>query len=583
MTHLRDDPTRFREEMLAGFVASYGRYVRRVPGASGVMRADSPRAGKVAVVVGGGSGHYPAFCGLVGPGLADAAVVGEVFTSPSAEQAYRVAAAVDGGAGVLFTFGNYAGDVMNFGAAGDRLNRAGVPCRTVLVTDDVASGPRDKPELRRGIAGGLFVFKAAAAAAERGLGLAEVERVARKANDHTRTVGVAFAGCTLPGQRAPLFEVSPGLMEVGLGIHGEAGVETAELVDSRRLAGLMVGRLLEERPSGGSGRVALLLNGLGATKYEEMFVLAHPLLQELETLGLEVVLPEAGELVTSLDMAGCSLSLMWLDDELEELWTAPADSPGFRRPATGAPAAVLFTAAAPPVHDDTVSADVGAGAAPVMPAAAGPAADAVRHALHAIRETLILNEELLSRLDAAAGDGDHGSGMVRGARAATEAADRSTGDAASVLTAAGDAWADGAGGTSGMLWGGMLRAAGAALRDAVDGPGPAASAAVDAAVAEVVRLGRAEPGDKTLLDSLVPLADSLRGELARGAGLAEAWACAARVASTAAADTAALTPRVGRARPLAERSVGVPDPGATSLALCATVVGETILAQAGVL
>ncbi|WP_345399435.1 dihydroxyacetone kinase family protein, partial [Haloechinothrix salitolerans] len=329
MTRLFNDPARFRDDMVDGFVAAYARYVSRVSGASGVLRASGPVPGKVSVIVGGGSGHYPAFCGLVGPGFADGAVIGDIFTSPSAEQAYLVGKALDGGAGVLFSYGNYNGDVMNFGLAESRLRGEGIDCRTVVVTDDVASA--DTVERRRGIAGDFCVFKAAGAAADRGEAIAEVERIARKANDRTRTLGAAFAGCTFPGKTEPLFTVDPAKMELGLGIHGEPGVATTERLTATELAELLVERLLVERPADADGRAGVILNGLGSTKYEELFVVWKAVSARLAAAGIEVVSPEVGELVTSLDMAGCSLTLHWLDDELAELWDAPADTPAFRR------------------------------------------------------------------------------------------------------------------------------------------------------------------------------------------------------------------------------------------------------------
>ena len=331
MTSIFNDPEAFREDMTAGFVAAYGRYVEAVPGASGVMRVGGARAGKVSLIIGGGSGHYPAFCGTVGPGVADGAVMGDVFTSPSTEQAYRVAKALDGGAGVLFSYGNYAGDVLNFDAAQVRLRDEGIDCRTVLCTDDVSSASADEREKRRGVAGDLCVFKIAGAAADGGASLDEVEALAQRTNEVTRTFGVAFAGCTLPGQSEPLFTVEPGKIELGMGIHGEPGVRTADSVGAAELATMLVEPLLEERPEGADGRAAVLLNGLGATKYEELFVLYKDVVAALEGAGVQPVMPEVGELVTSLDMAGCSLTICWLDDELEALWKAPADTPAFRR------------------------------------------------------------------------------------------------------------------------------------------------------------------------------------------------------------------------------------------------------------
>ena len=199
MTRIFDDPRAFADDALAGLAAAYPGYVLRVEG--GVLSAAASRPGQVAVVIGGGSGHYPAFAGLVGPGLATAAACGKVFASPSAGQAYRVARSVESGGGVLFSYGNYAGDRMQFGQAEQRLREDGVDARTVVVTDDIASAPPGQMEERRGIAGGLAVFKVAGAAAESGLSLDEVERLARKANSCTRTLGVAFEGCTLPGSR----------------------------------------------------------------------------------------------------------------------------------------------------------------------------------------------------------------------------------------------------------------------------------------------------------------------------------------------------------------------------------------------
>jgi dihydroxyacetone kinase len=222
VTRLYDDPARFTEDMVAGFLdANAGRVVGVL---GGVVRATEPRPGKVGVVVGGGSGHYPAFCGVVGPGFADGAVIGNVFTSPSAAEAASVGQAVDAGAGVLLTTGNYAGDVMNFGLAVDQLRAQGIDARYFAVTDDVASAPASEIGKRRGIAGDFTVFKAASAAAEAGYDLDGVERVAALANDRTRTLGVAFDGCTMPGAKEPLFTVPEGMMGLGLGIHGEPGV-----------------------------------------------------------------------------------------------------------------------------------------------------------------------------------------------------------------------------------------------------------------------------------------------------------------------------------------------------------------------
>ncbi len=329
MTRIVNDAATFKDELIDGFVAAYGRYVKRVPNASGVMRLDAPQPGKVSLLIGGGSGHYPAFCGYVGPGLADVAVIGNIFASPSGEQVYRCTKASDGGAGVLYAYGNYSGDVMNFDMAQARGRAEGIDVRTVTVTDDVASAPADDRAARRGIAGDLFVFKVAGASAARGDALDDVERLARHANARARSFGVAFGGCTLPGRSEPLFAVEPGRMELGLGVHGEPGIRSSVLLPAREIARLLVETLLDDAPEGAGSRAAVLLNGLGSTTYEELFVLYKDIHSLLQGAGLDLHAPLVGEAVTSLDMEGCSLSLLWLDEELEPLWDAPASSPAF--------------------------------------------------------------------------------------------------------------------------------------------------------------------------------------------------------------------------------------------------------------
>ncbi|NLU71556.1 dihydroxyacetone kinase family protein [Streptomyces sp. HNM0575] len=419
------DASTFKSDWIRGLVAARSRTVRAVPGAYGVMSRSAPEPGRVGVVIGGGCGHYPAFAGLVGPGLADAAAIGDVFTSPSAEQVYRTARAVDGGAGVFFSFGNYAGDVMHFGLAASRLGAEGIDSRTVLVTDDVASGPPDRTEERRGVAGGFFVFKAASAAAHRGDSLEQVEAVARHVNSRTRTYGAAFAGCTLPGHDEPLFTVEPGAMELGLGIHGEAGAETVPALAPGDLADVLVDRVLDELPPGRS--VAVLLNGLGRTTPEDLLICYGRVHERLVAAGRIPYRPEVGDFVTSLDMAGISLSVTVLDDELTALYDAPCETPGFTRVA-GRPGDPGAEGDADGGVDDGVDDGVDGSAADVPSPGVPPdgsdepprgvAAQLLAAALDVVRE----NEEELGRLDAVCGDGDHGQGMVRGLRAALAAA-----------------------------------------------------------------------------------------------------------------------------------------------------------------
>jgi dihydroxyacetone kinase len=555
MTTLYNDPAEFADDQLAAFVDLYADRLRGVPGGVVGHRGADPI---VAVVVGGGSGHYPAFAGLVGPGFASGAVVGNVFTSPSAAQVYAVAKAANQGRGVILSFGKYAGDVMNFGIAAERLRREGIDTRIVHVTDDIASAPAHDD--RRGIAGDFSVFKAMGAAAAAGSDLDEVERIGRAANAATRTFGVAFSGCTMPGADGPLFSVPDGHMGVGLGIHGEPGIRDAPLLPAREFARLLVDGILADRPATEGDRVAVIVNGLGTTKHEELFLLWGEIKPLLTAAGLTVVEPEVGELVTSLDMGGCSLTLMWLDDELETVWRADAYAPGYRKQA--APLARLREVdASEEAADETDAPEPTAAGAALAPLVL----DGLRALLGALRE----NEVELGRIDAVAGDGDHGRGMVRGADGALRAAERFTGAGPGwILRRAGLAWAADAGGTSGVLWGAGLEAAGDALTDARNAYDAAAAVdAVEAFADAILELGRAELGDKTLVDALLPFRDALRAAVAEGQSLSEAWDAAVVAATAAAATTAGLTPKKGRARPLAEKSVGTPDAGATSFAL----------------
>ena len=562
MTKLFNDPSVFMDEMLEGFFDIYPQYVSRVPG--GMVRSTSSAESKVSVVVGGGSGHYPAFYGVVGDGFADGAVVGNIFTSPSTQDVYNVAKAANNGGGVLLITGNYAGDVLNFKQAQDKLNSAGIQTHYLWTTDDIASATIEEKHKRRGIAGSFAVFKVAGAAAEEGSTLDEVFRIATKANDSVRTYGVGFSGCTLPGAESTLFSVPKGMMELGLGIHGEPGISEGAIPSSEELANILVPGVLKELKDSPIKRIAVILNGLGATKYEELFVLWKSVSQLLKAAGYEVVQPEVGEIVTSLEMAGCSLSIMLLDSELERLWCAPADTPAYRkspRSITSHAKSFSNTAENVQVNDSKISSSA------FSHKAASEVSDMFGHLL-----TMLMSAETeLGKIDAVAGDGDHGRGMVKGTKAAYEASQAIVARGAglsSVFTAIGDSWAEKAGGTSGVLWGAALGSAAKSLDDNASTLSP--SQIIDLfnqGVRTIQELGKASPGDKTMLDAMHPFCETLALEYNNGATFNDAWSTASQVAEKAAQETAHLIPKIGRARPLAERSLGHPDAGAVSFAM----------------
>jgi dihydroxyacetone kinase len=321
---LVNDPFDVVDEALEGFVAAHADAVALVAPRVIARRASVPD--KVGVVVGGGSGHEPAFVGYVGTGLADAVACGNVFASPSADVVLSAIHAADHGRGVILLFGNYAGDVMNFGLAAQLAAAEGISVAEFHIADDVASAPRAQADRRRGIAGMVIVFKIAGAAAERGDPLEEVLRLARKANDATYSVGIALSACEVPGSGGPTFELGPGEIEIGMGVHGEPGIRRGPLETADALAETLVGMIDDDIVDRGSGEVALLVNGLGATAHLDQYILYRGARHALEARGLRVVRSLVGEYITSLEMSGASLTVTVLDDELLALYDAPARS-----------------------------------------------------------------------------------------------------------------------------------------------------------------------------------------------------------------------------------------------------------------
>jgi dihydroxyacetone kinase-like protein len=321
-------PNAVVDEMIEGYVAAYPKYVKVLPeNKRSVVSVETARAGKVGVVIGGGSGHEPAFMGLIGRGFADGVPVGNVFASPPPDPILEVTRAVNGGAGVVYMYGNYAGDCMNFDMAAELAEMEDIPVQTVLVTDDTASAPLSQADRRRGIAGGFLVFKTAGAAADQGYTLDEVVRAARKANANLRTMGVALSPCAVPQTGKPSFVLGEDEMEIGLGIHGEPGIERGTLKTADEVTDALLERILEDMPITAGERVVVMVNGLGSTPHMELFVVYRRVAKRLKDLGVSIHRSFVGEYVTSLEMGGCSVSVMKLDDELIRLIDHPTDTP----------------------------------------------------------------------------------------------------------------------------------------------------------------------------------------------------------------------------------------------------------------
>jgi dihydroxyacetone kinase-like protein len=324
-------PEDFVDEMLEGIYFAHSADLGYVGDDLRCMVSNKPREGKVGIVTGGGSGHLPLFLGYVGEGMLDGCAVGGVFQSPSSEQIYQIIKAIDQGAGVLCLYGNYTGDIMNFDMACEMAQLDGIETRTVLGNDDVASAPREKSEIRRGVAGIFFAYKAAGAAAAAGASLAEVERCAVKAKNSIATMGVALSPCIVPEVGSASFSLSDDEMEIGMGIHGEPGIRRGKLTAADAVVDEMLSPIIKDLMLKTGDSVAILVNGLGATPQEELYVLCRRVGQQLEALGVDVFKVYVGEFATSMEMAGASISLCRVDDELKGYLAAPANTPFFRQ------------------------------------------------------------------------------------------------------------------------------------------------------------------------------------------------------------------------------------------------------------
>ncbi|MBU5483916.1 dihydroxyacetone kinase subunit DhaK [Clostridium sp. MSJ-11] len=328
MKRLFNDPYNIVEEMLEGYCRAHKKYIRLLEDDRRVVISNAaPIKDKVGIIIGGGSGHEPLFLGYVGENFADAAVIGNINTSPSPEPCYNAVKAVNSGKGCLYMYGNYSGDVMNFDMAAEMATDEGIRVETVVVTDDVMSSKVISE--RRGVAGDFFVFKCAAAKAAMGGDLDEVKAAAEKANDNTRSMGVAMSSSTLPTKGSPIFHMEEGDMEIGMGIHGEPGVKREKLRKADEVVGEIMEHILPDIPFTSGDEVYVLVNGLGATPLMDLHVCYRKVDEILEEKGIKVYKSLVGTFASSMDMAGMSITLMKLDEELKELMDYPCDTPYF--------------------------------------------------------------------------------------------------------------------------------------------------------------------------------------------------------------------------------------------------------------
>lgn len=515
--------------------------------------ADRP----VAVLSGGGSGHEPGHAGYVGQGMLAGAIAGDVFTSPSVDAILAGIKAVAGPRGAVLIVKNYTGDRLNFGLAAEMATAEGIPTEIVVVADDVALRDTVAPERRRGIAGTIFVHKVAGHAAERGLPVTEVATLARRAADAVGTIGVALGACTVPAVGKPGFELGEGEIELGLGIHGEKGVQRLPLESADALVERMVDMIVLDKQLAAGRRVAVLVNGLGATPPIELAVVARHALAYTRQKGLVVQRLWSGVFLSALDMPGASISLLPVDDELLAALDAPT---GVRTWVDGHITPERRIVAAPRVLAATAA------------ETPGPQTALLRAVAEAVAARLVASEDYLSDLDGKTGDGDLGSSMVRGAEAIRALPAGAYNTPATTLAAIADALRRAIAGSSGPFYAvGLVRAA-----KVLEGkPNPTATdwlAAFTAAIDAVEHLGGARPGDRTMVDALRPAAAAWAEALAAGSALTRA----ADAADAGVEATKTMFPKLGRASYLGERAKGFPDAGAAAVAVWLRAIVERV-------
>ncbi|MGC2660197.1 MAG: dihydroxyacetone kinase subunit DhaL [Bryobacteraceae bacterium] len=573
MKKLINDPNHVVEEMIEGLVAIYPG-LARLDQFNVIVRADFDlvRDRQVAVISGGGSGHEPAHAGFVGAGMLSAAVAGQVFTSPTPESILAAIQTTAGAPGALLIVKNYTGDRLNFGLAAEMARAQGIPVEIIIVADDVALASSSDYAGARGIAGTVLVHKIAGAAAAEGKPLAEVAALAEGAAQSVASMGVSLSSGIVPAAGKPSFTLAADEVELGLGIHGEPGVRRVALRSADRIVEDLLDPILVAHHGHANRRVALLVNNLGATTFMELAIIARHAISTLTAKGFSVGRVYAGTLMSSLEMAGVSLSVMRLDDDrlrlLDASTLAPAWPAPFPQPHT--PIAERIIATPAPASSDAVSAtDTAFGKA---------SADAIESACSA----LILAEERLTELDRTVGDGDLGFNMARAARAVKQGlATYPLDDPSATLRAVADSLRQHLGGSSGPLYAILfLRAATALDECSVDAADAWAQAAIDACEA-VSKLGGAEAGDRTMLDALIAFATTFRAEISQSHSISQALRASAEAAETGAEATASMHPRRGRSSYIGNRALGTPDPGAVAVSIWLRAVTSSLTRSAG--
>jgi dihydroxyacetone kinase len=558
MKKLINQPQTLIEEMTQGLLAIHGG-LALLEEHHVLLRADAHemRDRQVALISGGGSGHEPAHAGYIGAGMLSAAVAGEVFTSPSPDSVFAAIQAVGGKRGVLLIVKNYTGDRLNFGVAAEMARGEGTPVETVVVADDIALVNTKQHAGARGIAGTVLVHKVAGAAASEGKSLEEVAAAARATAEAVASMGVALSAGTVPSVGKPSFVLGPEEVELGLGIHGEPGIRRVPLRGADEFADELVQAIVSAQQLKTDERIAVLVNNLGATTTMELAIFARGALRSLESRHFFIERVYAGTFMTSLEAAGVSLSILRVDDDRLKRLDAPTSAPAWpniamKRRGRMQDRLVPARQFIPVPHRDWSE----------------QPSNTTQRAIQAACRALMDAEVRLTDLDQAAGDGDLGLSLARGARAVEESLPMyQSFNPAEALTSIGLTLQKAVGGSSGPFYAVSLMRAANSLRVAnMDNPMAWAKASLDACDA-ISELGGAHAGDRTMLDALVPFANTLAIALEQGSSTAQALEAGVCAAEAGAEATARMTPQRGRSSYLGDRAIGHADPGAVAVAL----------------
>ncbi|MCI8549750.1 MAG: dihydroxyacetone kinase subunit DhaK [Lachnospiraceae bacterium] len=570
MKKIINAPERYVDEMLEGIYAAHPDLVTYVADDLRCLVTANKKEGKVGIATGGGSGHLPLFLGYVGRGMLDGCCVGDVFQSPSSEQMLAVTKAIDSGAGVLYIYGNYNGDIFNFDMAAEMAEyEDGIRVETVLGADDVASGPcpaEGEKSIRRGVAGIFFVYKCAGAAADAMMDLDEVKRIAEKAALNVRTMGVALTPCIVPRVGHAGFAIGEDEMEIGMGIHGETGIRRGKLEPADQIVEEMMEKILGDFDEIDGSRVAVLVNGLGATTLDEQYIVTRKIDKILKSRNIAVKKYYVGEYATALEMAGVSISVLKLDEELERLLGEPAQTPFFQQGSVS--------------EAGTVRMDVKkSGKASLKPEKEkrGEDVNSLVGFLKKVSEIMAENRDYLIDLDSVVGDGDLGLTMSDGFAAAYEAVS-GTGEADSgkLLYTAGKAMSIAVPSTMGTLMASGLMQAGKRLRGKTK-TGILESVDLFEGYAEgVAALGKAKVGEKTFLDGMAPAVEALKAAKEAGKDLKAAAADAKAAAAKGFENTTTMVAVHGRAATRGEASRSLKDPGAAVAVLIMDAFEQTV-------